>query len=140
MALAVALIRGIARAGANTIGNFWGDLMRATLWVLLPICLVAATLFLSPGVIPNFHASVQATTVEGKLQKIPQGPVASQEAIKELGTNGGGFFNANSAHQREPDADVDGPADRPYLHDPCRPGLHVRPWSGSPAGGPSSRR
>jgi K+-transporting ATPase ATPase A chain len=101
IALAIALIRGIARAGAKTIGNFWVDVTRATLWVLLPICLVAATLFLSQGVIQNFHASVQATTVEGQLQKIPQGPVASQEAIKELGTNGGGFFNANSGFPYE---------------------------------------
>src|SRR5258706_4357684 len=101
IALAIALIRGIARAGAKTIGNFRVDLTRATLWILLPICLLAATLFLSQGVIQNFHASVQATTVEGKLQKIPQGPVASQEAIKELGTNGGGFFHANSAFPYE---------------------------------------
>ncbi len=101
MALAIALIRGIARASAKTIGNFWVDLTRATLWILLPLCVVAATLFLSQGVIQNFHASVPATTIEGKLQKIPQGPVASQEAIKELGTNGGGFFNANSAFPYE---------------------------------------
>ncbi|HEV2722798.1 MAG TPA: potassium-transporting ATPase subunit KdpA, partial [Thermoanaerobaculia bacterium] len=99
--LAIALIRGIARAGAKTIGNFWVDLTRCTLWILLPICVAAATLLMSQGVIQNFHKSVAATTIEGKTQTIPQGPVASQEAIKELGTNGGGFFNANSAHPYE---------------------------------------
>ncbi|MEA2338107.1 MAG: potassium-transporting ATPase potassium-binding subunit [Thermoanaerobaculia bacterium] len=101
IALAIALIRGIARAGARTIGNFWVDLTRCTLWVLLPICLLAATLLLSQGVIQNFHPSVEATTIEGTVQKIPQGPVASQEAIKELGTNGGGFFNGNSGYPYE---------------------------------------
>jgi K+-transporting ATPase, KdpA len=101
LALAIALIRGIARASAKTIGNFWTDLTRGTLWVLLPMCLVAATLLLSQGAIQNFHKSVEATTVEGKVQKIPQGPVASQEAIKDLGTNGGGFFNANSGFPYE---------------------------------------
>jgi K+-transporting ATPase ATPase A chain len=101
IALAVALIRGIARAGAKTIGNFWVDLTRCTLWILLPLSVVAATVLMSQGVIQNFHRSVEATTIEGKAQQIPQGPVASQEAIKELGTNGGGFFNANSAHPYE---------------------------------------
>ncbi len=99
--LAIALMRGIARAGAKTIGNFWVDLTRCTLWVLLPLSVVAATVLMSQGVIQNFHPSVEDTTIEGKAQKIPQGPVASQEAIKELGTNGGGFFNANSAHPYE---------------------------------------
>jgi len=99
--LAVAIIRGVARASAATIGNFWVDLTRCTLWLLLPICVVSALLLVSQGVIQNFHATRQVTTLEGKLQKIPQGPVASQEAIKELGTNGGGFFNANSAHPYE---------------------------------------
>jgi K+-transporting ATPase ATPase A chain len=101
IALAIALIRGIARAGAKTIGNFWVDLTRCTLWVLLPLCLAAATLLLSQGVIQNFHQGAVVTTIEGKVQKIPQGPVASQEAIKELGTNGGGFFNANSGFPYE---------------------------------------
>jgi K+-transporting ATPase ATPase A chain len=99
--LAIALIRGIARAGAKTVGNFWVDLTRCTLWILLPICLVAAIALMSQGVIQNFRPSVEATTIEGKAQRIAQGPVASQEAIKELGTNGGGFFNANSAHPYE---------------------------------------
>jgi K+-transporting ATPase ATPase A chain len=101
IALAIALIRGIARAGAKTIGNFWVDLTRCTLWILLPLCVIAATLLMSHGVIQNFHPSVEATTIEGRAQKIPQGPIASQEAIKELGTNGGGFFNANSAFPYE---------------------------------------
>jgi potassium-transporting ATPase potassium-binding subunit len=99
--LAIALIRGIARAGAKTIGNFWVDLTRCTLWILLPLSVIAATLLMSQGVIQNFSKSIDATTIEGKAQTIPQGPVASQEAIKELGTNGGGFFNANSAHPYE---------------------------------------
>jgi len=101
IALAIALIRGIARTSMKTIGNFWVDLTRCTLWVLLPICIVAATILMSQGVIQNFRPSVQATTIEGAQQKIPQGPVASQEAIKELGTNGGGFFNANSGFPYE---------------------------------------
>ena len=101
IALAIAVIRGIARHSSKTLGNFWVDLTRATLWVLLPICLVSAVVLLSQGAIQNFHPTTEVTTVEGKVQKIPQGPVASQEVIKELGTNGGGFFNANSAHPYE---------------------------------------
>jgi K+-transporting ATPase ATPase A chain len=99
--LAIAIIRGVARASAKTLGNFWVDLTRCTLWLLLPLCLVAAIALVSQGVIQNFHPTRTVTTLEGKAQKIPQGPVASQEAIKELGTNGGGFFNANSAHPYE---------------------------------------
>ncbi|MBV8547158.1 MAG: potassium-transporting ATPase subunit KdpA, partial [Acidobacteria bacterium] len=101
IALAIALIRGIARNSAKTIGNFWVDLTRCTLWVLLPLSLVLATFFLSQGVIQNFRPAIAATTIEGTIQKIPQGPIASQEAIKELGTNGGGFFNANSGFPYE---------------------------------------
>jgi potassium-transporting ATPase potassium-binding subunit len=101
IALAIALIRGIARGTSKTIGNFWVDMTRATLWLLLPLSFVAALVLMSQGVIQNFRPSVVATTIEGKVQTIPQGPVASQEAIKELGTNGGGFFNANSAHPYE---------------------------------------
>jgi K+-transporting ATPase ATPase A chain len=101
IALAIAVIRGIARHSSKTLGNFWVDLTRSTLWVLLPLSLVSAIVLLSQGVIQNFHPTTELTTVEGKVQKIPQGPVASQEAIKELGTNGGGFFNANSAHPYE---------------------------------------
>jgi K+-transporting ATPase ATPase A chain len=99
--LAIAIIRGISRGSAKTLGNFWVDLTRCTLWLLLPLSFVAAIVLMSQGVIQNFHPSVVATTVEGKTQTIPQGPIASQEAIKELGTNGGGFFNANSAHPYE---------------------------------------
>ncbi|HWZ85672.1 MAG TPA: potassium-transporting ATPase subunit KdpA [Thermoanaerobaculia bacterium] len=101
IAIAVAVIRGIAREKARGIGNFWYDCTRAILWVLLPFSFLAALFFVSRGVVQNFRADVTVTTVEGAAQKIAQGPVASQEAIKELGTNGGGFFNANSAHPYE---------------------------------------
>ncbi len=101
IAVAVAVIRGIARERATGIGNFWFDCTRAILWVLLPVSFVVALFFVSRGVVQNFRADVAVTTVEGRAQKIPQGPVASQEAIKQFGTNGGGFFNANSAHPYE---------------------------------------
>jgi K+-transporting ATPase ATPase A chain len=101
IAVAVALIRGFARQQATAIGNFWADLIRATVYVLLPLSLIIALLFCWQGVIQNVHPYTTATTVEGKTQVIAQGPVASQEAIKMLGTNGGGFFNANSAHPFE---------------------------------------
>jgi K+-transporting ATPase ATPase A chain len=101
IAIAVAIIRGVAREKAKGIGNFWYDCTRSILWVLLPISLVAAFFLVSRGVVQNFRADVAVKTVEGVEQRIAQGPVASQEAIKELGTNGGGFFNANSAHPYE---------------------------------------
>ena len=101
IAIAVALIRGFARQEKKTIGNFWVDATRATVYVLLPISIIAALLFVSQGVVQNLHPYTEVTTVEGVKQVIAQGPVASQEAIKELGTNGGGFFNANSAHPFE---------------------------------------
>ncbi len=101
MAIAVALIRGFARQQANNIGNFWVDMIRAIIYVLLPISIAAALLMCSMGVVQNFDSYTVASTVEGKTQTIAQGPVASQEAIKMLGTNGGGFFNANSAHPFE---------------------------------------
>jgi K+-transporting ATPase ATPase A chain len=101
IALAVALIRGFARRSAKTVGNFWVDLVRATLYVLLPLALVMALVLIWQGVPQNFSAYTAATTLEGLKQTIAQGPVASQEAIKMLGTNGGGFFNANSAHPFE---------------------------------------
>src|SRR6185369_1452907 len=101
MALAVALVRGFARAEHETIGNFWVDLVRTTLWILLPISVVAALVLVWQGVPQNLDAYTSATTLQGAAQTIAQGPVASQEAIKELGTNGGGFFNANSAHPFE---------------------------------------
>jgi len=101
IALAIAIVRGIARTESKGIGNFWQDLVRSTLWVLLPLSLVSAIVLMSQGVIQNFQPTREVATLEGAVQKIPGGPVASQEAIKELGTNGGGFFNANSAHPYE---------------------------------------
>ncbi len=101
IAIAAALIRGFARQQVNAIGNFWVDLVRATVYVLIPLSIVIALLFCSQGVIQNLHPYTVATTLEGKAQTIAQGPVASQEAIKMLGTNGGGFFGANSAHPFE---------------------------------------
>ncbi len=101
MAVAIALIRGFARHETEKIGNFWVDLTRATVYVLLPLSIVVALLLISQGAIQNMHSYVVAKTVEGATQTIAQGPVASQEAIKQLGTNGGGFFNANSAHPFE---------------------------------------
>jgi len=118
IALAIAFVRGIARREQQTIGNFWVDMTRATLWVLLPVCIVFALVLVSQGVVQNFRPYDTAKLIEPQtLQKagsdgktttetvtdqvIPQGPVASQEAIKMYGTNGGGFFNANSAHPFE---------------------------------------
>ena len=118
IALAIAFVRGIARRESQTIGNFWVDLTRAILWVLLPVCVAVALLFVSQGAIQNFNPYVTAQLVDpqtvqvagsdGKTtaqrvteQVIPMGPVASQEAIKMYGTNGGGFFGANSAHPFE---------------------------------------
>ncbi|QHN02244.1 potassium-transporting ATPase subunit KdpA [Granulicella sp. WH15] len=118
MALAVALLRGISRRESKTLGNFWVDTTRASLWILLPGCLIYSLLLVSQGVVQNFRPyeqatllqplSVATTSADGKIttqtvttQTIAQGPVASQEAIKMLGTNGGGFFNANSAHPFE---------------------------------------
>jgi potassium-transporting ATPase potassium-binding subunit len=118
VALAIAVIRGVARREQETIGNFWVDLTRTILWVLLPVCLVVSLIFVSQGVIQNLRPytttqmldaqTVTSTGADGKTatqvvntQVIPQGPVASQESIKIFGTNGGGFFNANSAHPYE---------------------------------------
>jgi K+-transporting ATPase ATPase A chain len=101
IALALALIRGFVRREARTIGNFWVDLTRCTLYILIPISVVGALVLVWQGVPQNLGAYVDATTLESAKQTIAQGPVASQEIIKELGTNGGGFFNANSAHPYE---------------------------------------
>ncbi|NYT39315.1 potassium-transporting ATPase subunit KdpA [Sphingomonas sp. R-74633] len=101
IAIAFALFRGFARKQASGIGNFWADMTRVTLYVLLPICVVYALYLIASGVPQTFAALVDATTLEGAKQSIALGPVASQEAIKMLGTNGGGFFNANSAHPFE---------------------------------------
>ena len=99
--LAVALIRGFARASVRTIGNFWVDITRCTLYILLPICIVYALFLVWQGMPQTLGAYVDATTLEGAKQTIALGPVASQVAIKMLGTNGGGFFNANAAHPFE---------------------------------------
>jgi potassium-transporting ATPase potassium-binding subunit len=99
--LAVALVRGLARRSAQTLGNFWVDLTRCVLYLLLPICVVAALVLVSQGVIQNFNPYTVVHTLNGGTQVIAQGPVASQEIIKEMGTNGGGFFNTNSAHPYE---------------------------------------
>jgi potassium-transporting ATPase potassium-binding subunit len=99
--VAVAIIRGIKRTTSATIGNFWVDTTRTLLYVLLPACVIYALLLVAQGVPQNLHAYTAAHTLEGATQTIAQGPVASQEAIKMLGTNGGGFFNANSSHPFE---------------------------------------
>ncbi len=101
IAVAIALVRGFARRGQSTIGNFWVDLTRGLGRLLLPMAVVAALALLAGGVIQNLNGFVDAHTLTGATQSIPGGPVASQEAIKMLGTNGGGFFNANSAHPFE---------------------------------------
>ena len=101
IAMALALIRGFVRREAKTIGNFWVDLTRSTLYVLLPLSIVIALFYAWQGVPQNLGPYIDATTLEGAKQTIAQGPVASQEAIKILGTNGGGFLNANSAHPYE---------------------------------------
>jgi potassium-transporting ATPase potassium-binding subunit len=101
IALALALIRGFARRSGKTVGNFWVDLTRCTLYVLLPVSIVVALFYVWQGMPQNLSAYVDATTLEGAKQTIAMGPVASQEVIKIFGTNGGGFFNANSAHPFE---------------------------------------
>jgi K+-transporting ATPase ATPase A chain len=101
IAVAVAFVRGIARKSAGRIGNFWVDLTRGTLYVLLPLCLPLSLLFVQQGMIQNFKPYLDVVTLEGAKQTIAMGPVASQEIIKQLGTNGGGFFNANAAHPFE---------------------------------------
>ncbi len=101
LAVAVALVRGLTRAGTGTIGNFWVDLVRSVVRVLLPLAFVAAVVLLLTGVVQNFSGATTYTTLAGGTQTVVGGPVASQEAVKELGTNGGGFFNANSAHPFE---------------------------------------
>ena len=101
LAVGVAFIRGFVRQKAATLGNFWVDLVRGLLWVLLPLALAGALVLVWQGVPMNFHSYTQVHTVEGTRQTIAQGPVAALEIIKNLGTNGGGFFNANSAHPYE---------------------------------------
>ena len=101
IAVAIALVRGFARQEQTTIGNFWVDVTRATVYILLPLSIIGALFLCSQGVIQNLKPYTTVTTVEGAKQTIAQGPVASQEIIKQLGTNGGGFFGANSAHPFE---------------------------------------
>jgi len=101
LAVGIAFIRGLARQLSDTLGNFWVDLTRALLWILLPGALIGALLLVWQGVPMNFHQYAVVSTVEGTQQVIPQGPVAALEIIKNLGTNGGGFFNANGAHPYE---------------------------------------
>ena len=101
MAVAIAVIRGFVRRKMDTVGNFWADLIRGTLYILLPLSLIGALFLVSQGTPQNFKPYVAVTTVEGAHQIIAQGPAASQVAIKQIGTNGGGFFNSNSAHPYE---------------------------------------
>ncbi len=135
IALAVALVRGIARADPpGRLGNFWVDLVRGTLYVLLPLSIVLALFFVQQGVIQNFTTYLDVTTLEGAKQTIAMGPVASQEAIKQLGTNGGGFFNANSAHPFEnPTPWSQLLADVRDLRDPVGAHVHARPDGEEPA-------
>ena len=136
IALAIALVRGFARRSARGIGNFWVDLTRCTLYILLPISIVVGLFFVWQGMPQNLGAYTEATTLEGAKQVIAQGPVASQEVIKMLGTNGGGFFNTNSAHPFEnPNAHHQLRPDRADLLD--RRGAHqrVRPHGRRPAPG-----
>ncbi|MFN8207473.1 MAG: potassium-transporting ATPase subunit KdpA [Bacteroidales bacterium] len=101
IAVLLALVRGLTRKTSESIGNFWIDLVRSTLYLLLPLSLLLSVVLVGEGVIQNFHAYQEATTMEGAQQVLPMGPAASQIAIKQLGTNGGGFFNTNSAHPFE---------------------------------------
>lgn len=101
MAALVALSRGIAHQTQKTVGNFWADMVRFLIYILIPFSIIISLFLVSQGVVQTFSPYVEATTLENKAQTIPLGPVASQIAIKQLGTNGGGFFNANSAHPFE---------------------------------------
>ncbi|MER7409310.1 MULTISPECIES: potassium-transporting ATPase subunit KdpA [Streptomyces] len=101
MAVAVALVRGFARSRTGELGNFWTDLVRGVVRILLPLAAVAAVLLVAAGAVQNFSGMHEVHTLSGSVQHLPGGPVASQEAIKELGTNGGGFYNANSSHPFE---------------------------------------
>jgi K+-transporting ATPase ATPase A chain len=101
IAVLVALIRGLARSSTHAVGNFWVDLTRGVLYILLPLSIILAVILVSQGVVQNFDGYREVTTVEGASQTLPMGPAASQVAIKQLGTNGGGFFGVNSAHPFE---------------------------------------
>jgi K+-transporting ATPase ATPase A chain len=97
MAVLAAVVRGLARRSRHELGNFWVDLYRSLVYILLPLCLILATILISQGVVQTFHGHATATTLEGAQQTIARGPAASQIAMKQLGTNGGGFYNSNSA-------------------------------------------
>lgn len=143
IAVAVALIRGLARRSVDVIGNFWVDLVRAILYVLLPISAVVALFFVWQGIPQNLSPYVEATTLEGTTQLIAQGPVASQEAIKLLGTNGGGFFNANSAHPYENPTPLTNLIEMLCSSSPSRPGspTPLAGWSATLVrDGPSGER
>ena len=129
MAVAIALVRGFARKRTGDLGNFWVDLVRGTIRILLPISVVGAIILIAGGAIQNFHLHDQiVNTLAGGQQTITGGPVASQEVIKELGTNGGGFYNANSAHPFENPNYVDQLArDLPAAGDQLLAAPHVRP-------------
>ena len=101
MAAAVAFIRGLTRHSGRELGNFWVDMTRSFLYVLLPLSIIIGLFLVSQGAVQNLNGPTHAVTVQGTMQTIAQGPFASQESIKELGTNGGGIFNANSAHPYE---------------------------------------
>ena len=141
IAVAIALIRGFTRRRAETIGNFWVDLTRVTVRVLLPLSIVVALVLVSQGVVQNLAGFTDASTVQGATQSIPGGPIASQEAIKELGTNGGGPYNANScAPVREPDRLHELPRDVGAARHPLRPHLRVRQARSRPAPGVGALR
>ena len=126
--LAIALIRGFARHSVRTVGNFWVDITRCTLYILIPICVPYALFLVWQGIPQTLGPYVDATTLEGAKQTIAVGPVASQIAIKMLGTNGGGFFNANAAHPFEnPTALVELRADHLDLRDRRGADQRVRP-------------
>ena len=136
MAVAAAFIRGLTRHSSRELGNFWVDFTRSFLYILLPIAIVGALFLVSQGVVQNLNGPTHAVTVEGVAQTIAQGPVASQEIIKELGTNGGGFFNANSAHPYENPTPLTNFVE--MLADPGHPRvvhLHVREVREEPAPG-----
>ncbi|MGH8880204.1 MAG: potassium-transporting ATPase subunit KdpA, partial [Stackebrandtia sp.] len=101
IAVAIVLVRGLARKLTDRLGNFWVDLTRITLWVLLPISVIAAVVLIAGGAVQNLYSGIEAHGLNGVVQQLTGGPVASQEAIKDLGTNGGGFYNVNSAHPFE---------------------------------------
>ena len=127
MAVLIAMIRGFARNKTDGLGNFWRDTVRGVVYILLPISIVVAVILMTQGVVQTFANSATVTGVQGFAQTIARGPVASQIAIKQLGTNGGGFFNVNSAHPFEGrNGARELPRAAPDPRDPGGPHLHVR--------------